>query len=110
MQVTREIVAALPPPDLNAVFAGVNAPPAPFVPQQYHFTPGYALLLTGFGSAAEHAELAGQIRRRVPPLFDLETPMSYVELQKLLDEANDWASTRTTRAPTSRTCPIPSST
>jgi FAD/FMN-containing dehydrogenase len=89
MQLTREIVAALPP-DINAVFAAVNAPPAPFVPQQYHFTPGYALLLTGFGSAAEHAELAAQIRRRVPPLFGLETPMFYAELQKLLDEANDW--------------------
>jgi Berberine and berberine like len=89
MQLTREIVSALPP-DINAVFAAVNAPPAPFVPQQLHLTPGYALLLTGFGSAAEHAELVAQIRRRVPPLFDLETPMFYIELQKLFDEANDW--------------------
>ena len=63
MQLTREIVAALPP-DINAVFAAVNAPPAPFVPKQYHFTPGYALLLTVFGSAAEHAGLAARIRRR----------------------------------------------
>jgi hypothetical protein len=89
MQLTREIVAALPP-DINAVFAAVNAPPAPFVPPQHHFAPGYALLLTGFGSAAEHARLVTQIRRRVPPLFDVNTPMFYIELQKLLDEANAW--------------------
>jgi FAD/FMN-containing dehydrogenase len=89
MQLTREIVSALPP-DINAVFAAVNAPLAPFVLPEHHFSPGYALLLTGFGSAAEHADLAAQIRRRVPPLFDLETPMFYVELQKLFDEANGW--------------------
>lgn len=41
MQLTREIVSALPP-DINAMFAAVNAPPAPFVPQQLHLTPGYA--------------------------------------------------------------------
>ncbi len=91
MQLTREIVAALPP-DINAVFAAVNAPPAPFVPQQHHFAPGYALLLAGFGSAAEHARLVTEVRRRVPPLFDLDTPMLYVELQQLFDEANAWGS------------------
>jgi hypothetical protein len=46
------------------------------------------LLLTGFGSGPEHAELTAQIRASLPPLFDLVTPMPYVELQKLLDEAN----------------------
>ena len=48
------------------------------------------LLLTGFGSGPEHAQLAAQIRESLPPLFDLVTPMPYVELQKLLDEANAW--------------------
>jgi FAD/FMN-containing dehydrogenase len=89
MQLTREIVAALPP-DINAVFAAVNAPPASFVPPQHHLAPGYALLLTGFGSAAEHARLVTQVRRRVPPLFEVNTPMFYIELQKLFDEANGW--------------------
>ena len=81
----REIVAAMPP-TINAVFGGLNAPPAPFVPQQHHFAPGYALLLTGFGSDQEHAELVTQIREGAPPLFELVTPMPYVGLQKLLDE------------------------
>jgi FAD/FMN-containing dehydrogenase len=89
MLLAREIVAAMPP-DINAVIAAVNAPPAPFVPQQHHFAPGYALLLSGFGSAQEHAELVTRIRQSVAPLFDMVTPMPYVELQKLLDEATSW--------------------
>jgi len=89
LRLAREITAAMPP-DINAVIAALNAPPAPFVPQQHHLAPGYALLLTGFGSAQEHAELVTQIRDSVPPLFDMVTPMPYVELQKLLDEGLAW--------------------
>jgi FAD/FMN-containing dehydrogenase len=89
LRLARQITAALPP-ELNAVIAAVNAPPAPFVPEQHHLRPGYALLLAGFGSAQEHAALVAQIRESLPPLFDLVTPMPYVELQKLLDEANAW--------------------
>ena len=89
LRLAREITAAMPP-DINAVFGGLNAPPAPFVPEQHHFAPGYVLLLTGFDSAQEHAELVTQIRDSVPPLFNLVTPMPYVELQKLLDEGLAW--------------------
>jgi FAD binding domain/Berberine and berberine like len=89
LRLAREITAAMPP-DINAVPGAVNAPPAPFVPEQFHFRPGYVLLLTGFGSTPEHARLAAQIRQTLPPLFDIVTPMPYVELQKLLDEASAW--------------------
>jgi FAD/FMN-containing dehydrogenase len=89
LRLAREITAAMPP-DINAVPGAINAPPAPFVPQQYHFAPGYVLLLTGFGSTPEHARLTARIRQTLPPLFDIVTPMPYVELQKLLDEANAW--------------------
>jgi FAD/FMN-containing dehydrogenase len=89
LRLAREITAAMPG-DINAVVAAVNAPPAPFVPQELHFAPGYALLLTGFGSGPEHAQLVTQIRESLPPLFDLVTPVPYVELQKILDEANAW--------------------
>jgi FAD/FMN-containing dehydrogenase len=89
LRLAREITAAMPP-EINAVAAALNAPPAPFVPPEHHFTPGYVLLLTGFGSGPEHAQLAARIRESLPPLFDLVTPMPYVELQKLLDEANPW--------------------
>jgi hypothetical protein len=66
----------------------MNAPPAPFVPEEHHFAPGYAFLMTGFGSADEHAAVAGALRARVAPLFEFVTPMPYVDLQQLLDEAN----------------------
>jgi FAD/FMN-containing dehydrogenase len=87
LRLAREITTAMPP-EINAVFGAVNAPPAPFVPEQHHFAPGYALLLTGFDGAPEHAQLVSQIRESVPPLFDLVAPIPHVELQKLLDEAN----------------------
>ncbi len=89
LRLAREITAAMPP-DINAVIGAINAPPAPFIPQEHHFAPGYVLLLTGFGSGPEHAGLVSQVRESLPPLFDLVTPMPYVELQKLLDEANAW--------------------
>lgn len=89
LRLASEITAAMPP-GINAVIAALNAPPAPFVPQRYHFAPGYALLLTGFGGTEEHDRLASRIRRGAPPLFDLVASMPYVGLQRLLDDANAW--------------------
>jgi FAD binding domain/Berberine and berberine like len=89
LRLAREITRAMPP-EINAVIGALNAPPAPFVPPECHLAPGYVLLLTGFGSGPEHGKLAAHIRASLPPLFDLVTPMPYVELQKLLDEANAW--------------------
>ena len=89
LRLAREITAAMPP-EINAVVGAVNAPPAPFVPEQHHFAPGYVMLLTGFDGAPEHNQLVGQIRDSLPPLFDLVAPIPYVDLQKLLDEANSW--------------------
>jgi FAD/FMN-containing dehydrogenase len=89
LRLAAEVVGSLPD-DISAVIGAVNAPPAPFVPQEHHFQPGYVLLLTGFGPARGHGELVEQIRRTLPPLFDLVTPMPYVALQQLLDEANAW--------------------
>jgi hypothetical protein len=89
LRLAREITAAMPP-EINAVTGAVNAPPAPFVPEQHHFAPGYVLLLTGFNGTTEHARLVDQIRATLPPLFDLVAPMRYVDLQQLLDEINAW--------------------
>jgi FAD/FMN-containing dehydrogenase len=90
LRLLREIVTDMPP-GVNAVIGALNAPPAPFVPPQHHFAPGYALLLVGFGTT-EHARIVEQIREQLPPLFDMVTPMPYVDLQKLLDEAGAWGS------------------
>lgn len=89
LRLARDVTAALPP-DLNAVLAAVNAPSAPFVPPRHRLTPGYALLVAGFGQEREHERLVAQVRDALPPLFDLVTEMPYVELQKLLDESNPW--------------------
>jgi FAD/FMN-containing dehydrogenase len=89
LRMARDVIGTMPR-DVNAVIAGLNAPPACFVPVQHQFRPGYALLVTGFGSAEEHAGIAARIREAVPPLFELATPMPYVELQQLLDESSAW--------------------
>jgi FAD/FMN-containing dehydrogenase len=89
LRLAREIVGTLPR-ELNIVIAGVNAPPAPFVPDEYHLQPGYALLVTGFGTPQTHEDVITRIRRALPPLFEFVTPMRYVDLQQLLDEANAW--------------------
>jgi FAD/FMN-containing dehydrogenase len=89
LRLAREVIAKLPQ-ELNILIAGLNAPPAPFVPEEHHFKPGYALVVTGFGSPEEHAEAMTEIRTALPPLFEFATPMPYTALQQLLDEANAW--------------------
>jgi FAD/FMN-containing dehydrogenase len=78
-------------PENNGVLiGGLNAPPAPFVPEQHHFAPGYALFVVGLATPEEHAAVVAPIREAVPPLFELVTPIPYVMLQSLMDEGNPW--------------------
>jgi FAD/FMN-containing dehydrogenase len=78
------------PRSLNVIIAAMNAPPAPFVPEQHHFREGVAAMLVGFAGAEEHAAAAARLRDAVPPLFEHTGPMPYVALQQMLDEANRW--------------------
>jgi FAD/FMN-containing dehydrogenase len=89
LRLAREVIADMSL-SVNAVVGALNAPPAPFVPEQHHFRPGYVILLTGFGADDEHGRFVQRIRETLPPLFDMVTPMPYVELQKMLDDANAW--------------------
>jgi hypothetical protein len=89
LRLAREVIAKLPR-ELNILIGGVNAPPVPFVPEQYHYKPGYALVITGFSTAEEHEQTMAEIRTALPPLFEFATPMPYTALQQLLDEANAW--------------------
>ena len=78
-------------PENNGVLiGGLNAPPAPFVPEQHHFAPGYALFVVGFGTPEEHAQVVAPIREAVPPVFEFVTPIPYVMLQSMMDEGNPW--------------------
>src|SRR5262249_32270392 len=44
----RDFVTSAPN-DVSAQLIGLNAPPAPFVPEQFHFAPCFALAVVGFG-------------------------------------------------------------
>ena len=89
LRAAREVIASLPA-DLTAVLAALNAPPAPFVPENQHHAPGYALLLAGFGPPEHHHQAAEQVRQALPPTFEFVTPMPYTALQQLLDESMAW--------------------
>jgi FAD/FMN-containing dehydrogenase len=92
LRLMRDLVHELPV-TVNAVpVAGLTTPPAPFVPPEFHFQTGYALLLTGFGDPAEHERAVERVRSSLPPLFELVTPMPYTALQSMLDEPNAWGS------------------
>lgn len=90
LRVGRDVAGSLPRNAGWHLVAGLTAPPAPFVPAQYHGKPGYALLIAGFGPAREHNRLIAAIRQSLPPLFEFVTSLPYVELQKFLDEAAPW--------------------
>lgn len=87
LRMAEDLISTVPL-DVNIIVAGINAPPAPFVPEQHRFRPGVALLITGFGSPEQHEAVVTRLRKELPPLFDLVTPMPYVQVQKLIDEAN----------------------
>lgn len=91
LRLARDVASDMPP-GINAMIGALNAPPAPFVPPEHQFAPGYVLILTGFGSPRQHAELVTSIRNRLAPLFDLVIPIPYVDLQQMLDEATAWGS------------------
>jgi hypothetical protein len=93
----RDVVGGLPR-EAGSLIAALNAPPAPFVPVEHHHAPGVALLVVGFGSAQDHARMVDPIRDALAPLFELVTPLPYVELQKMLDDAAPWGIRNYTKA------------
>ncbi len=88
LRLARDVLAGLPD-DAGALLAGLSAPPAPFVPEQYRLQPGFALLIVNWGTPGEHEELIAPARAG-EPLFELVTPIPYAELQKMFDEGNAW--------------------
>jgi hypothetical protein len=84
----REYLFELPK-SMSAVVAASSAPPEPFVPEQHRGTPGIAVLVVNWGSAEEHAAAVAPLRARAP-LFELVTPLPYVALQQMLDNAEPW--------------------
>lgn len=83
----RGVVRALPA-EANVIIGAVNAPPAPFVPAEHQLQPGYVAVVAGFGTADEHAGVLERLRGGPAPLWEFSSPMPYVALQTMLDEAN----------------------
>jgi FAD/FMN-containing dehydrogenase len=90
LRFSREFVKTLPADAAAFLAVALSAPPAPFVPEQHHFATGHALLVVGFGSPEEHADVVAPIRGAVAPLFELVTPMPYVALQQMFNEGAAW--------------------
>ncbi len=89
LRAAREVMGSLPP-GVNVILGALNAPPAPFVPQEHQLRPGYAVVVAGFDGGDEHREVLERFRSAVPPLWEVVTPMPYVALQQMLDEPNAW--------------------
>jgi Berberine and berberine like len=85
----RDLAERLPR-ELTPIIGAMSAPPAPFVPEQHHFQPGYVLMIGGFGTSEQHSAAVEQVRAECPPLFDFVTLMPFTALQQLFDEANSW--------------------
>ncbi|HEY4004508.1 MAG TPA: FAD-binding oxidoreductase [Pseudonocardia sp.] len=89
LRLARDVLATLPV-EFNIIFGGMNAPPAPFVPEQHHLRPGYGMIVVGFGGPEAHAELVARLSGALPPLVEFAGPMPYVALQQMMDEASAW--------------------
>ena len=85
----RDRVASLPN-DVAIFLVGLNAPPAPFVPEQFQGIPGYAVLLVDQGSPDAHRETVESLRDAAPPLFTFDTPIPYTALQQMFDANVPW--------------------
>jgi FAD/FMN-containing dehydrogenase len=76
--------------DTTVFLAGLNAPPEPFVPEQYQGTPGFAIVVVSFGDPDAHGHLVAPIPVAVTPLWELVTPIPYVNLQQMFNAAAPW--------------------
>jgi FAD/FMN-containing dehydrogenase len=89
LRFAREFGRSLPR-DAAMFIGALNAPPEPFVPEEHRLRPGYALLVVGYGSAEAHAKLVAPVRDELRALFELVTPIPYVNLQQMFDPSAPW--------------------
>jgi FAD/FMN-containing dehydrogenase len=89
LRMLGDLITTLPDDIAMSIAAGA-APEAPIVPVEYHGKHGVLLAMASFHSAEQLEDVASQIKKRLPPLFDFSTPIPYVDLQKFQDEAQAW--------------------
>ena len=64
--------------------------PEPFVPEDLHFSPVFALAVVGFGDEQAHAGLIQPIKEALTPIVEMVTPIPYVGLQQMFDASAPW--------------------
>ena len=85
----RDVIPSLPD-DVTIFLAGLNAPPAPFVPEAHQLQPGYAAVVVDHGSPSDHARALDALRAGAAPLFEFATPIPHTALQQMFDESAPW--------------------
>jgi len=73
------------PDDLGLGAAFLSAPPEPFVPEEMHFAPIFALVVCWTGEMSEGERVLAPIREVAEPVMDMVAPMPYTALQQMLD-------------------------
>jgi FAD/FMN-containing dehydrogenase len=77
------------PDNYGAFLAGLNMPPAPFVPPEHQNQPSFLYAVVGYESVERHAELVAPVRA-LSPLVELVTSMPFTALQQMFDSAAPW--------------------
>jgi FAD/FMN-containing dehydrogenase len=86
MAAYRELTEG-PPDELSTGAVHVTAPPAPFVPDELHGRPAFAVLISYCGEPAEGERLV-QGLRETGPTADVVGPIPYRAFQAMLDALN----------------------
>ena len=73
------------PDQLSSLVNLTTAPPAPFLPVEWHFKKVAAIAVCWAGDPAEGADVVKPLRTLGTVVADLIGPLPYVELQQLLD-------------------------
>jgi hypothetical protein len=87
------------PESTGSILMYLNVPPAPFVPEQLHFAPVWALMAVSSADTAEEAAVVTQpVRDAATPVLDMAVPMPYPAVQSLFDADQPQGSLRYDKA------------
>jgi FAD/FMN-containing dehydrogenase len=80
----RELLENMPD-ELTTTVVLVAAPPAPFIPEDWHYKKVAGVVACWSGNAADGEEIVRPLRTLGTPIADLLGPIPYVDLQQLVD-------------------------
>jgi hypothetical protein len=80
----RELLENMPD-ELTTTVVLVAAPPAPFIPENWHYKKVAGVVVCWSGNTADGEEVVRPLRTLGTPIADLLGPIPYVDLQQLVD-------------------------